>query len=367
MKIAVIAHMKFPISQPYHGGLEMHTHVLVEELMNRGHDVTLYALASSDARFNVVQPDLDAVTMQQGIDLFEEEPGFGGEFVNKFHAYMQVMTEIQRGDYDVVHNNCLHFLPLSMAHTLPCPMITALHTPPFPSLQSGAILAKPYLGNYYVSVSDHLGQVWSPHIGPRYRVVHNGIRVTDFAFSAEAEPETAVWFGRFCPEKGPEYAIHAARRAGWKLKLAGSIYDREYFDREVRPLLDDDIQYVGHKNHDELGRLIGSCAVGLFTSTWDEPFGLVIPEMLACGTPLVAFESGAAPEIVNDCCGIIVPKFDVEAMAAAMPRAARLDRAACRRRAEQDFPVSRMIDDYEAIYDRVALRKTSNPKLTVVA
>ena len=352
MKIAIIAHMKYPISQPYHGGLEMHTHILTEELIQRGHDVTLYALENSDPRFTVYQPELRGVTMNQGNDLFDEEPGYNREFVNLFHAYMEVMMHIQRGDYDIVHNNSLHFLPLSMAHTLPCPMVTALHTPPFPSLQSGAILAKPYLGNQFVSVSAHLGEVWSDYV-QHYRVVHNGIRIANWTFSERARPKTAVWFGRFCPEKGPEYAIAAARRAGYHLKMAGSIYDQAYFDREIAPLLGEDVEMVGHLNHRQLSDLIGSAEVGLFTSTWDEPFGLVLPEMLACGTPVVAFDSGAASEIITAKCGVIVNKFDTNAMAAALPLAGTLSRTDCRQRAVEAFPISRMIDGYERMYQRL--------------
>ena len=352
MKIAIIAHMKYPISQPYHGGLEMHTHILTEELINRGHDVTLYALEDSDPRFTIYQPTLNGVTMDKGNDLFDSEPGYNREFVNLFHSYMEVMMHIQRGDYDIVHNNSLHFLPLSMAHTLPCPMVTALHTPPFPSLQSGAILAKPYLGNQFVSVSAHLSEVWSDYV-QHARVVHNGIRIADWTFSEQAQPKTAVWFGRFCPEKGPEYAIAAARKAGYHLKMAGSVYDQGYFDEEIAPLLGDDVELVGHLNHRQLSDLIGNAEVGLFTSTWDEPFGLVLPEMLACGTPIVAFDSGAAPEVITARCGVIVNKYDTDAMAAAMPLAGTLSRLDCRQRAVEHFPISSMIDGYERIYHRL--------------
>ena len=352
MKIAIIAHLKFPIGEPFHGGLEMHTHCLTKELLRRGHDVTLFALRESDASFRVVEPALEAISPTPGIDLFDGEPGFGLEFVNKFHAYMDVVQTIQRGGFDIVHNNSLHFLPLSLAHTLGCPMVTTLHCPPFASLRSGVILARPYLGNQFVAVSESIARQWADDI-THCRVVLNGIQVADWGHSPRGEENTAFWFGRFCPEKGPHFAIEAARRAGYRLRLAGSIYDNEYFQTLIAPQLDADIEYIGHLDHAGICREAGRSAVGLFTSVWDEPFGLVLAELLACGTPIVSFDSGAAREIIPASCGVIVPKGDTAAMAAAMPRAAALDRSACRRHAEQAFDISRMIDDYEAVYQKL--------------
>ena len=352
MKIAIIAHLKFPIAEPFHGGLEMHTHCLTQELMRRGHDVTLFALRDSDPAFQVVEPALQAISPTPGIDLFEGEPGFGLEFINKFHSYMDVVQAIQRDGYDVVHNNSLHFLPLSLAHTLGCPMVTTLHCPPFASLRSGVILARPYLGNQFVAVSDSIARQWAEDI-THCRVVLNGIQVERWQATLQGEADTAFWFGRFCPEKGPHLAIQAARRAGYKLRLAGSIYDHAYFDTHIAPELDDNIEYIGHLDHAGICREAGRSAVGLFTSVWDEPFGLVLAELLACGTPIVSFDSGAAREIIPASCGVIVPKGDVEAMAAAMPRAAALDRTDCRTHAETAFAVGRMIDDYEAVYQKL--------------
>lgn len=353
MKIAIIAHLKFPIAQPFHGGLEMHTHCLTQELMDRGHEVTLFALAGSDVNFRVIEPTLDAVHHDHGVDLFQDEPGFGIEFINKFHAYMDIITRIQRGDFDLVHNNSLHFLPLSLAHTMGCPMVTTLHCPPFASLRSGVLLARPCPGNQFAAVSRYIAEQWRDDIA-RCRVILNGVQVDRWLATRSALPQTAFWLGRFCPEKGPHLAIQAARLAGYKLRLAGSIYDNDYFKREVEPYLDERIEYIGHLDHGGICREAGRSSVGLFTSTWDEPFGLVLPEMLVCGTPVVSFDSGAAAEILDESCGIIVAKGDVRAMAEAMPVAARLDRMDCRRRAADNFPVRRMINDYEQLYKELS-------------
>ena len=352
MNIAIISHLKFPIVEPFHGGLEMHTHILAKELQDRGHHVTLFALQGSDKSLNVVQPQLSVVKMNLGNDLFEGEPDFHTSFIDKLHAYLDIIRMIREGDFDVVHNNSLHFIPLTLAHTLPCPMVTTLHTPPFPSLQSGALLAGSYLGNHFVSVSESLGRDWEDYVN-RYEVIHNGVNTRAWSFNQNPTPKTAVWVGRFCPEKGPEFAIEAAQLAGYHLKLAGSVYDQEYFDEHIAPRLGPGIELVGHLDHHELCELIGSCEVGLFTSVWDEPFGLVLTEMLACGTPIVSFDSGAAREIVCDTCGVIVPKRDVAAMATAMPRAAAMAREECRRRATDHFPIQKMIISYERLYRKL--------------
>ena len=351
-RIAVLAHLKFPIAEPFRGGLEMHTHLLCEQLLQRGHRVTLFARAESDARFTVIEPELEAVTPGLGIDLFEEEPGFNGHFVNRLHAYQQVMAEVRAGGFDLVHNNTLHFLPLSLADTAGCPVVTVLHTPPFPSLQSAAMLARRHDNHRFISVSRSLGRQWEPFIGDDYAVVHNGLP-DRWAFTETAPPNTAVWCGRICREKAPHLAIAAARRAGFALTLAGDVYDRDYFDRDILPQLGGDIRYAGLLNHRELGAVIGRSAVGLFTSVWDEPFGLVLPEMMACGTPVAGFASGAADEIVDARSGVLVDKGDVAALADALPRAAALRRTDCRRRARRDFGVAKMVDGYEHQYRRM--------------
>ncbi|MEO0732338.1 MAG: glycosyltransferase, partial [Bacteroidota bacterium] len=173
---------------------------------------------------------------------------------------------------------------------------------------------------------------------------------TNWPFSPTPEAGTAVWYGRFTPEKGAEYAILAARQAGWRLRLAGPIYNRSYFNEKVAPLLDDQITYVGHLSQAALSILVGNSAVGLVTSVWDEPFGLVYAEMLACGTPVAAFASGAAEEIIDRKCGVTVPKHDVAALAQVLGEVARKDRRECRRWIEVAFPVSRMVEGYEELY-----------------
>ena len=334
MRIGLIAPLQYPIGEPFHGGLEMHTHLLARELQGRGHEVTLLGHPASDDRFRLSPFKLAA------------EAGAG----RKAYAFYRLMKLVGEGDFDVVHNNSIHFVPPLLAHKLSCPMITTLHTPPYKSFRLTAGVARKTPNHQYVAISRFLARQWAPLIGES-QVIHNGLNLADWPFSNTAEPKTAVWYGRFTPEKGAEFAIEAARAAGYQLKLAGPVYNTEYFRQKVEPLLGDGIDYVGHLTQAELAVLVGQSAVGLVTSVWDEPFGLAYAEMLACGTPVAGFDSGAASEIVTEECGTLVPKRDVAALAQVLGEVEKsIDRAKCRARVEAHFQVAGMIEGYLGAY-----------------
>ncbi len=347
MKIAVICHLHHPIAEPFQGGLEMHTHLLVRHLTQRGHRVEIFALPDSDPAFNLMSLQLQTISTTTPLQQHEENESF--EFMDSYHTHMDIMLQIIASDYDLVHNNSLHYLPPAMAHLLPCPMVTALHTPPFPSLQSGVMTAQKFGGSSFVAVSESLCAQWRPFV-PDCEVVYNGIELDRWPWRERGQSNTVFWAGRLCSEKAPHLAIAASLRAGYSLTLAGQIFEKDYFLQKIKPLLSDQIRYVGLLTQQELARQLGDAEVALFTSVWEEPFGLVLAEYLACGTPVVAFDSGAVGEIINDSCGVIVPKGDVEALAKAMPVAASRSRAACRVRIESLFRVESMIDLYLALY-----------------
>ncbi len=334
MRIALIAHLAFPISEPFHGGMESQTHLLARQLVQGGHQVTLFAAAGSDPALNCYSPQ-----MPPTLEWTRREAA----------AYAEILEVIRRGDFDVVHNNSLHPLPLLEAHTLGCPVVTTFHSPPFPELLRGVQAARPRSANLFVAVSHFLAGAWADHL-PACRVVHNSIAVERWVASEAAVAETAIWVGRICPEKGTAPAIRAARMAGFTLEVAGPVYDSVYFAEQVEPLLGADVCYLGHLDHAGINARAAGAAVGLFTSTWEEPFGLVLPELLACGTPVAGFAGGATGEILDNSCGLLVPKGDEAALAAALHQAAALSRKACRRRAETAFSGERMAAEYVTLY-----------------
>jgi glycosyltransferase involved in cell wall biosynthesis len=167
------------------------------------------------------------------------------------------------------------------------------------------------------------------------RVVPNGIDLQRWRFGAHADATRAVWTGRVVPEKGAHLAIEAAHAAGLRIDVAGPVHDQAYFDEHVAPLLAPGDRFLGHLDHDRLAAVVAAAGAALITPCWDEPYGLVVAEALACGTPVAAFARGAIPEIVDATCARPAPAGDVAALGEAARAALALDRRACRDRAER--------------------------------
>jgi glycosyltransferase involved in cell wall biosynthesis len=170
------------------------------------------------------------------------------------------------------------------------------HTPPTPWLES-AIQVEDDCPVTFVAVSRHTAGAWS-HLVPHAHVILNGVDVARWRLGPGGD--SAVWFGRIAPEKGAHLAIDAARLAGCPLRLAGPIADRAYYETEIRPrLTHPGIEHVGHLTHAELEWVVGHASTALVTPCWDEPYGLVVAEALACGTPVCAFGRGALSELLT--------------------------------------------------------------------
>ncbi len=197
----------------------------------------------------------------------------------------------------------------------------------------------------------------------------NGIDLERFAFRPAPDTDAyLVWYGRIVPEKGLHLAIDAASQIGLPLRIAGPILDEAYFRNEIAPLLGPSACHVGHLAHRELARLIGGARAFLCTPLWDEPYGLVVAEALACGVPVAAFARGAIPEILDASCGVLAEPDDVASLAKAGLAALTLDRHACRDRAERVCDADHMIDAYEAHYQRQIDRaSTKLPAVRMVA
>ncbi len=345
MKIAVIAHLKYPIGQPYAGGLEMHTHLMTRELRRRGHAVTLFASAGSDPALEPV-----CVCPPTGEDLGDPLRWAAIERAER-EAYRRIMDAVHAGGFDLVHNNSLHALPLAESGETDIPWVTVLHTPPFESLVSGIRAARADMR--YLAVSRTLATEWTDLI-PDLDVVSNGIDLATFPYSAEADPEAhAFWFGRIVPEKGLHLAIDAARAAGFPLVFAGPKLNPAYWEAEIAPRLGPDLTHLGHLSHRDLAHHLGRARVAVVTPRWEEPFGLVVTEALACGTPVAAFHRGAMPEILDASCGRLARGDDAADLARAIRGAAALDRRDCRARVEAQFDAEVMTARYEAVYDQM--------------
>ncbi|MFN3819459.1 glycosyltransferase [Blastomonas sp.] len=359
MRIGIISHLKHPIGEPFAGGLEMHTFQLARMLRSRGHDVTLFASTRSDARLG-----LEAICSETAIATVGTAEAGDVAFFREHHAYLSLMNDLRTRDFDIIHNNALHYLPVSMADALPMPMVTTLHTPPFCWLESGIRLSN-CAHHALVGVSQSVKQQWA-HVRSVDAVIPNGIDLDNFAFRPVADIDPyLVWYGRIVPEKGLHMAIDAARQVGLPLRFAGPVHDQAYWRDEIRPRLGDHARHEGHLAHAALASLIGGARAFVCSPMWDEPYGLVVAEALACGVPVAAFARGAIPEIIDASSGVLAVPDDAGSLALATMAAMQLDRRACRSRAFATCDAGRMIDAYEAIYAHMILRKQAQdlPKL----
>ena len=348
MKVGIIASARFPVREPFAGGLEAHTWSLAQGLKARGHEVTVFAAPGSDPALGVQALSVQVPKISAAARADVSMPAEW--WLQEHHAYLALMLQLAGGGLDLVHNNSLHHLPIAMASALPMPTVSTLHTPPTPWLES-AIQAPAHCPVVFAAVSGHTARAWR-HVVPDATVVRNGVDIDRWRPGPGGGP--AVWTGRLVPEKGPHLAVQAARLAGVELRLAGPSLDQAYFDQQVRPWLGDGIEYVGHLRTDELVELVGAASVSLVTPCWEEPYGLVVAESLACGTPVAAFARGALPELVDARHARLVPADDVPALAAALLEAQQLDRAQVRAHAVATCSVEAMVDGYEQLYGLVA-------------
>jgi glycosyltransferase involved in cell wall biosynthesis len=306
-------------------------------LVRRGHDVTLCATGDSQtsAALHAVYP--------RG---YEDDPDLWGW---QFHDTAHVASVLERaGDFDVIHSHVYHFA-LPFARLVRTPVLHTCHVMPdddvlavfarYPEAQVAALSR--YQRRAYRGVRD-------------VAVVPNGIDTATFPFGP-APGDYLLFLGRLMPEKGPAEAIVVAKAVGRPLVLAGPLdEDRDYFHTRIEPLIDGRaVRYVGRVGAAERNRLLAGAAALVYPVLSPEPFGLVLAEAMACGTPVVAHGLGAVPEIVDDgVTGFIAP--DLESLAARVPDAVALDRARVREVATARFDYRRMADGYEAVYRRLA-------------
>jgi len=333
MRIAMIAPPWAPIPPPRYGGIELVVDLLARGLAAAGHDVTLFATADSTCPVPTVSSMERADWSRLGESLVELQ--------HVLHAHQRL------DGFDVVHDHTL-VGPL-LANRLPdtTPLVATMHGDLRGELADVYAAAR---GAHLVAISHSQVQP-TPYL-PVARVIHHGVETARFPVG-EGSGGYHVFLGRMCPAKGAHRAIRIARAAGEPIKLAGKIAEpaeKAYFAEQIEPLLGPDVEYVGELGHDEKVALLGGARSLLFPIRWAEPFGLVMIESLACGTPVLAFPEGAAPEVVEDgVTGWLCA--DDEAMVAAIGRLDELDRGASRRAVEEYFCADRMVDEHLQLFE----------------
>jgi len=345
LRIALLAHVRHPIRPPFAGGMEAHTWHLARGLAQRGHDVTLFASGDSEA----------GVALHATVDEHYERrlPWAEHHGTARLHdhldsIYTSAWHQIEAGGFDVVHNNAMHPLPLRQAARCGMPMLTCLHVPPFAALRR-AVDASGSATQRFTVTSEHQASLWWPSGTPAHAdVVHNGIDTQAWPYRCEGD-RGLVWAGRIAPNKGTDLAARTARLVGMPLSIVGPIEDGVYFQRRVAPWLDERIRHVGHLDGDALASLFGRGSALLFTPRWDEPFGLVAVEAMACGLPVASTDRGAVREVVAEA-GAFAEREDPASLADALRCALSIARQVPRQRVERCFTLARMLAAYEARY-----------------
>jgi glycosyltransferase involved in cell wall biosynthesis len=348
MRIALLAHVRQPIAQPFMGGMEAHSWYLAHGLVARGHDVVLFASGDSDPCFAI-----DPVLAEHYERTFPwaEHRGSAPLIAHVDAGYGAACDRIAAGGFDVVHNNSLHRFPIDPARTGRVPTVTSLHVPPYDALH-WFVKASPAPAHRLTVTSRSQLRSWFPdHAPPEVSVLHNGIDPADWPFGETGTG--AIWCGRITPNKGPHFAIQAALSAGVPLTLFGSIEDPDYWAAEIAPRLGPSVRYGGHLAGAALAAALAGAGVFLFTPCWDEPFGLVAIEAMACGLPVAAFDQGAAREVVGEA-GRFAAPGDVAALAAAIVAALAIPRSVPHARVARSFTRDIWLDRCEALYAEVA-------------
>jgi glycosyltransferase involved in cell wall biosynthesis len=343
MKIAQIAPQWERVPPPAYGGIELVVGLLTDELVRRGHEVTLFASGDSLTLAKLVSVHPRALRLDPTI----KEPAI-------YEMLLLGLVYEQAANFDIIHSH-VGLGTLVYANLIKNSTVHTLHGIFTPDNEK--------IFNYgkeqpYISISNAQRE---PRLGLNYvDTIYNGIDVSSYEFYPQPiKPDYLAFLGRISPEKGAHLAIEIAKKSGWKLKIAGKVdvVDVEYFEQEIKPHIDgQQIEYLGEANHLQKNAIMGGAYATLFPITWREPFGLVMVESMASGTPVIAMRMGSTEEVIIDGqTGFLCN--NVEECISSLDKVSKLNRYACRQYVEENFSVKQMTDGYEAVYQKLIAEK----------
>lgn len=340
LRIAITVDPEIPVPPRLYGGIERIVDMLARGLMQRGHDVTLFANPASTVMCRVL-------------------PYPGATSQNRIHTISNmwhVSKTIRRGHYDVVHSFArlaylMPLLPLRIPKIMSYQRAVTPRTVRFGNLFSRGTLS-------FTACAAHLMRQWEGD--SNFHLVYNGVPLETYQYRAGVDADAPlIYLGRVEEIKGVHLAVEVAKRSGRRLIIAGNVpqgeHQQRYFAERIQPHIDGKtVEHVGAVDDAQKSHLLGRSAAMLMPLLWEEPFGIVMAEALACGTPVIGLRRGSLPEIVQQ--GINGFVCDsVDQMVAAVSRVAEIDRRECRRVAEERFSDRVIVDCYERLYwDMVA-------------
>ncbi|MBF2025699.1 MAG: glycosyltransferase family 4 protein [Oscillatoriales cyanobacterium C42_A2020_001] len=343
MRIAQIAPLWERVPPTTYGGTELVVSLLTEELVRRGHEVTLFASGDS-----ITAATLESVHAQAlRLDPTVKEASI--------YEMLQLSQVYQRAnEFDVIHSH-MGCAALPYASLVKTPTVHTLHGVFTKDNEKMFMHAR---RQPFISISNSQRE---PRLGLNcVATVYNGVNTSAYKFYPKpSDPPYLAFLGRLSPEKGTHLAIEVAKRTGWTLKMAGKIdpVDVEYYEKEIKPHIDgEQIQFLGEANHVQKNILMGNAVATLFPITWREPFGLVMIESMASGTPVIAMELGSTREVIADGkTGFLCNS--VEEFIDSLAKIYTIDRQVCRQHVEVNFSAERMTDGYEAVYQKVVAER----------
>lgn len=339
MKIAQIAPLWERVPPFRYGGIELIVSLLTDELVRRGHEVTLFASGDSITTAQLKSVHNKALRLDPSV----KEPGLYEQMM-----LFEVFSNADR--FDIIHSHvgCAALPYTSFVKTPTVHTTHGIFTP------DNEKMFRRFAWQPYISISEAQRE---PRLGLNYiQTIYNGIDTSVYPFQAQpSQPAYLAFVGRISSEKGPIEAMKIARAAGLPLKMAGKVdpVDREYYRDCVEPLIDgEQIQYFGEVSHEEKAQLLGGATVTLFPITWREPFGLVMIESMATGTPVIGMGLGSVPEVIaHGKTGFVC--HSLEQMVDMIPDAMKIDRQTCRDYAIDRFSVQAMTSAYEKAYQNL--------------
>jgi glycosyltransferase involved in cell wall biosynthesis len=342
LRIAQVAPLWTPIPPRTYGGIELLMKLLIDELVERGHEVTLFASGDCSTRAR-----LHPVVESNLSDLLGEGRGYCYEYYT--NSMIAEVAGLQR-EFDVIHCHCsTAWIPA--AATLHTPVLFTMHTDPH---HDDEWVMRRWPGVNVNGISGYQMKAMSLKLGREFPIVANGCDFAAYEPRFEAGHYLA-YLGRMSPAKNPVGAIQIAQSLELPLVLAGqpqNAKEHEYFEKEIRPLLGERVRHIGPVNHPQKNLLLRNAGALLFPIQWDEPFGLVMIEAMACGTPVVAHRRGSVAEVVDQ--GITgFHAASMDALPELVAQALQLDRVQVRQHAEERFGFGAMVSEYEELYAKL--------------
>lgn len=341
MRIAILSSNVERVPPSGYGGTELVVSLLTEELIGRGHDVTLFATG-------------DSVTAGKLVSVSDHPLRSNVEAVRRWQAFdIRLLMRLKEtaGDFDIVHNN-MGWQALPWLDQLGIPVLTTNHNP---IKQYCAPIYMEYKHLPFVAISEAYKRLNMPDDLNYVSTIYNGIDVENFQMNGIEKRQYLLFIGRLCEDKGTERAINIAKKLNLPIVLAGKVdmADQVYFEKHVKPHLNSrSVRFVGEVNHDQKVDLYKHAIATVYPIGFDEPFGLVMAESLASGTPVMAFDRGSVREVLSDGVTAIIGK-DEDELIGRFQQLTSIKPESCRQRVHAMFSKSRMVDEYEVLYEKL--------------